>query len=69
MGEEGRVVLRILINEKGQPERVEIEKSSGFSRLDEAARQAALNALFKPHIENGRPIAVYAMVPIGFKLS
>ncbi len=68
LGEEGKVVLRILINEKGQPEQVEVEKSSGSSRLDSAACQAALRALFKPHIEDGKPIAVYALVPIGFKL-
>jgi protein TonB len=69
MGEEGRVVLRVLVNERGQPEQVEIIKSSGSGRLDEAARQAALRALFKPHIEEGRPIPVYAMVPIAFRLS
>lgn len=68
MREEGKVLLRILVNEKGRPERVEIHKPSGFARLDEAARQAAMRALFKPHLENGRPVAVFALVPINFSL-
>lgn len=68
MGEEGRVMLRVLVNEKGRPERVEIQQTSGSPRLDEAARQAAQRAVFKPHIENGRAIAVFAIIPIKFQL-
>lgn len=67
-GEEGRVVLRVLVNAHGRPERAEIQKSSGAERLDEAARRAALEALFKPHVENGQAVAVWAIVPIVFSL-
>lgn len=66
--EEGKILLRVLVNVEGFPEQAEIEKSSGFSRLDEAARRAVLAALFKPHREGGRPIAVYALIPISFQL-
>jgi protein TonB len=68
MGEEGQVILRVLINEKGRSERVEIQKTSGSPRLDEAGRQAVQRALFKPYTENGQPMAVYAIVPIKFQL-
>jgi protein TonB len=68
LGESGTVILRVLVNEKGRAERVEVHKSSGSSRLDEAGRQAALRALFKPHLEDGKPVAVYALVPIKFQL-
>ncbi len=68
MGEEGRVTLRVLVNEAGRPTRVDVQKTSGSSRLDEAARQAVLRAMFKPHIEDGRAISVYAIVPITFHL-
>lgn len=68
MGEEGRVTLRVLVNEKGRPTQVDIQKTSGSSRLDEAARQAVLRAMFKPHIEDGRATTVYAIVPITFHL-
>ena len=69
MGEEGKVMLRILVNVRGQPEQVEVQRSSGSTRLDEAARQAVLLAVFKPHMEDGRAVAVYAVVPIGFYLN
>lgn len=68
MGEEGRVTLRVLVNEKGRPTRADILKTSGSQRLDEAARQAVLRAVFKPHIEDGRATTVYAIVPIAFNL-
>ncbi len=68
MGEEGTVMLRILINERGRAERADIHKSSGVPRLDDAARQAALRAVFKPYTENGRPVPVYAILPISFQL-
>jgi len=67
-GEEGKVVLRALINLKGRPEQVEIQTSSGSVRLDEAARQAVSRAVFKPHLEDGKPVMVYAIVPIKFQL-
>ncbi|MES2149268.1 MAG: energy transducer TonB [Pseudomonadota bacterium] len=69
MGEQGRVVLRVLVNEKGQPDQVTVQTSSGSARLDEAGRQAALRALFKPHMEDGRPAAVFVIVPLNFTLA
>jgi protein TonB len=68
MGEQGKVLLRILVNEKGRAERIDIQHSSGFARLDEAARAAAARALFKPYIEDGKAMSVYVVVPIGFQL-
>lgn len=67
-GLEGKVVLRLLIDEKGLPQRADVQQSSGHARLDEAARAAALRALFKPHLEDGQPMPVYALVPISFSL-
>jgi protein TonB len=69
MGEQGKVVLRILVNEKGLPDQVQVQRSSGFARLDEAGRQAALRALFKPHMEGGRAVAVFVIVPLNFTLA
>jgi protein TonB len=67
-GETGKVLLRVLINAQGHPEQATVQQSSGSARLDEAGRQAVLRALFKPHSENGNPVAVYAIVPIKFTL-
>jgi periplasmic protein TonB len=65
-GEEGLVVLRVLINELGRAARVEIEQSSGYARLDAAARAAVERALFKPYLENGVPRMALAMIPVEF---
>jgi protein TonB len=53
MGEQGKVVLRILVSEKGLPDQVLV----------------ALRALFKPHMEDGRPVAVFVIVPLNFQLA
>ena len=67
-GEEGVVQLRVLINEAGRATQIDIVKSSEWPRLDEAARQAVLRAVFKPYMENGRAMPVFAIVPINFQL-
>ena len=58
-------MLRVLVSDRGRPEKVDVQTSSGFARLDEAARQAAMRAMFKPHLEDGRPVAVYALMRLG----
>lgn len=68
LGEQGKVTLRLLIDEKGRAERIEVQQSSGFPRLDEAARAAVQRAAFKPHLEDGHPVPVYVTVPISFSL-
>lgn len=68
MGEEGRVVMQVLVNDKGRAEKVEILKSSGFARLDESAKVALLRALFKPYLEDGKATMVLATASINFSL-
>lgn len=69
MGEQGVVTLRVLVNEKGYAEQASIQKSSGFSNLDEAGRVAVMRALFKPYVEDGKAQPVYVVVPINFQMS
>jgi protein TonB len=69
MGEQGKVVLRVLVNEKGLADQVVVQTSSGSTRLDEAGRAAAQRALFKPHLEDGRPVPVFVIVPLNFTLA
>ena len=68
MGEEGRVVMQVLVNDKGRAEKVEIIKSSGFNRLDESARTALMRAIFKPYVEDGKSVTVLATASINFSL-
>lgn len=58
MGEEGVVFFKVIVNTGGHAEKVEITKSSGYERLDAEARRAAMRAVYKPYIENGRAIVV-----------
>ena len=63
-GEQGRVVLRVLISPLGQVANVSVRTSSGHPRLDEAAVEAMRQARFRPYTENG--IAYKALVDIPF---
>jgi protein TonB len=69
LGEQGRVVLRVLVNDRGQPEQVQVQTSSGFARLDEAGRQAVLRALFKPQLQDGHAVSVFVIVPLNFQMT
>lgn len=69
MGEEGTAMIRVLINEKGRAESASVQKTSGFAKLDEAARQAVMRAVFKPYIEDGKPASAYTIIPIKFQLN
>lgn len=66
--EEGKVTLRVLVNQQGRAEQVELRSSSGYDRLDESARQSVLKARFRPHLEDGIAVAVYALVSINFSI-
>ncbi len=66
--EQGLVVLRVLIDEGGHVKVVEIYRSSGHPRLDEAARSAVARAVFKPYMNGGVAHASAAIVPIEFSL-
>jgi len=53
--EEGTVTLKFLISADGRVLQAEIEKSSGFNRLDEAARNALSKCQFRPGTVDGKP--------------
>jgi periplasmic protein TonB len=66
--EQGLVVLRVIIDESGHAKQIEIYRSSGHPRLDEAARAAVARAIFRPMIDGGVARAAAAMVPVEFSL-
>jgi protein TonB len=67
--EQGLVVLRVLIDEKGQASSIEVESSSGHARLDHAAKEAVARAAFRPYIEDGAPRRALVLIPIEFALN
>ncbi|MDD2610990.1 MAG: energy transducer TonB [Giesbergeria sp.] len=68
MGEEGKVVLRVLIGADGLPQKVELQQSSGYDRLDRQAQEAVMRWRFVPGKRNGVPETMWNLVPINFVL-
>jgi len=64
--EYGTVVLRVLVDSAGRPAQIQVERSSGFERLDNAARDAVAKFLFRPYEVNGVAQAAQVLIPIGF---
>ena len=64
--EHGTVVLRVLVDTDGRPAQIRVERSSGFERLDSAAREAVAKFLFRPYEVNGIAQPAQVLIPIGF---
>jgi len=66
--EEGRVMLRVRVNPQGLPMSVAVHASSGFKRLDSAAREAVEGWRFVPARRGSMPIEAAVLVPLVFHL-
>lgn len=66
--EEGRVLLRIVIDQQGQVAAVRVAESSGFAELDIEAQRAVWRSAYRPYIENGKAVPVSTQQQIIFKL-
>ncbi len=67
-GQQGTVTLRVLVKRDGLPLKVEVEKSSGSSHLDAAARDTVWGWRFAPARQGGDPIESWVLVPVVFRL-
>ena len=68
-GKEGRVLLRVLVDEQGKTKAIEVNTSSGHDLLDRAATDAIKNWRFVPARVGGKPIETWVKIPIEFQLS
>jgi protein TonB len=68
MGEEGKTMVRLFINESGAVEKVSLSQSSGIQRLDQAALEAAMKVRCRSFVESGKAIKVTAIQPYIFRL-
>nr|MBL8412456.1 energy transducer TonB [Dechloromonas sp.] len=68
LGEEGKVLLRVKVAADGAATEVDLEKSSSFERLDEAARQVVARWRFVPAKRGDQAIEASVIVPIVFRL-
>lgn len=69
MGEEGKVLLRVLVSSEGEAMDVVLRTSSGSPRLDEAAREAVRSWRFVPARQGDKRVAAWTVVPISFDLN
>jgi periplasmic protein TonB len=68
LGEQGKVVVRVLIGLDGTAQQAEIRQSSGFDRLDTAALNTVQKWRYVPGKRAGVPEAMWFNVPINFVL-
>jgi protein TonB len=68
-GEPGTAVIRLTVGLSGKIENVTLQKSSGSSRLYDAALEAVRGSACSPYKENGGAIRATATVPFVFSLN
>lgn len=66
-GREGKVTLKLTIDEKGNLSDVEVVEKGGYG-FTEAAVEAVKKSTFLPAEKDGKPIASRALLPIRFQL-
>ena len=66
--EEGTVTLKFLVGADGKVLESAVEKSSGFRRLDEAARAGLSKCQFKPGTVDGKPQQSWASMKYTWRL-
>lgn len=63
---EGTVKLMVLVGKDGRVKNVKVEQS--IQMLDDAAKAAAMEGVFKPATWQKKPVAVWVSIPIRFSL-
>ena len=67
-GETGIAYVRFVVGLTGQIGNIELKKSSGYGRLDDAALDAMRDSSCKPYLENGEPVRAAYTQPFDFNL-
>lgn len=68
LGEQGKVVLRVLIGADGRAQDAQVKQSSGYERLDRTARETVLKWRYVPGKRGGVAETMWFDVPINFVL-
>jgi protein TonB len=69
LGEEGTVVMLLLVTEDGHVADAKLDKSSGFPRLDEAALRESRRWRLIPAKEGAKPVASWGRFAMTFRLT
>ena len=67
-GETGTAFVHFVVGLAGKIENIELKKSSGYSRLDDAAVDAMRQSSCKPYLENGEAVRAAYTQPFDFSL-
>ena len=68
LGEQGKTVLLVELDERGHVAMVSVQSGSGFSRLDEAAMAAVRNWRCSPARRHGAAVRSMALQPFNFTI-
>ncbi|HEX9721504.1 MAG TPA: energy transducer TonB [Ramlibacter sp.] len=68
LGEQGKVVVRVLIGADGTPQKAELKRSSGYDRLDQSAVEYVMNCRYVPGKVDGVPQSMWYEAPVSFVL-
>ncbi len=66
-GIEGKVLIRVLVDKNGKPQKARVEYTDN-DVLNDAAKDAVMSSVFTPAIQNDRPIMCWVTIPVTFRL-
>lgn len=69
MNETGTAVIRFVIGLTGTIEDIQLQRSSGYPRLDNAALDAMHSSACRPYMEDGKPVRATYSQPFVFSLN
>ncbi|HEX9654257.1 MAG TPA: energy transducer TonB [bacterium] len=67
-GIEGKVIVQVLVSEKGEVIDTRVIKSLGHGGMDDAAVSAIRSVKWKPALQRDKPVKVWVAIPVIFKL-
>jgi protein TonB len=68
-GQQGRVLLRVLVDQEGRSKSVQVSGSSGSATLDRAAAEAIKLWRFSPARYGDKPVESWVRIPVDFRLT
>lgn len=66
LGEYGSVTVSVVVDDHGLPVSASVARSSGYPRLDAAARDAVMQSRYVPYTLNGVPQRFEVQAPVSF---
>ncbi|WP_146089314.1 energy transducer TonB, partial [Amnimonas aquatica] len=69
LNEAGKVLLKVQVGPDGRARQVVLHRTSGYSRLDDAAREAVAEWRFVPAKRGNEALTEWVIVPISFNLT